>query len=422
MTKLIIEPSMHLTGEINISGAKNATLPIICAGILTSDTIHLSNIPNLRDIDTLLQILSSLGIDINYQPSIHTLDISTNCLTNITAHYDLVKQMRASILVLGPMLARFKEAIVSLPGGCAIGSRPVDIHLKGLEQMGANINIQNGYIHATAVNGLHGAIIAMNMVTVTGTENLLMAASLANGVTVLKNCAIEPEVTDLANCLVKMGANIIGIGTNELIITGVTKLHGASHAIISDRIEAGTYAVASAITMGDITLNAVNIDIMQATIMCLKQCGAVIKEYDAAKQIRIIMQKKPIGINIETAVYPGFATDMQAQFMALNSIATGQSHIKETIFENRFMHVAELCRMGANITINDNDAIINGVSDLHGANVMATDLRASASLVLAGLVATGNTTLERVYHLDRGYETMEIKLNQVGANIKRIKT
>ena len=416
MNKLVIKQSLGLSGEICISGAKNAALPIVCAGILTAEELSLTNVPNLKDIRTLSLLLGGMGIGVNF--SNNAMQINALSLSNHVAPYELVKTMRASILVLGPLLARFGQAQVSLPGGCAIGARPVDQHIKGLKLMGAEIVIENGYIKAQAKK-LQGAKIVMDVVTVTGTENLLMAASLASGTTILENCACEPEVFDLANCLVKMGAKIEGIGTSTLIIHGVDSLHGANHAIIADRIEAGTYAVAAAITGGDLLLTNARPDTMVAIIDHLILAGAKIKT--TPDSLNIIMSDRPKPVDIRTSPYPDFPTDMQAQFMALNCIATGVSKLTETIFENRYMHVPELCRMGANIKVDGNTAVVKGVGRLTGSAVMATDLRASASLVLAGLIASGETVIDRVYHLDRGYEGMEGKLSKVGANIIRIK-
>jgi UDP-N-acetylglucosamine 1-carboxyvinyltransferase len=415
MDKLVIKQSIGLKGEVRISGAKNAVLPIICAGILTEDSLNLTNVPNLKDISTLAELLRLMGVNVLFNNG--NMSIKANNITNLVAPYDLVKQMRASILVLGPLLGRFGEATVSLPGGCAIGARPVDVHLKGLEQMGANIDIENGYIKATA-SKLKGAHITMDVVTVTGTENLLMAAVLAKGVTVLENCAREPEVVDLANCLVKMGAQIEGIGSNTLIIKGVDRLTGADHAIIADRIEAGTYAIAAVMTQGDLTLTNVRPDTMGVVIEKLRLAGANIIVGNTTLQV--IMDKRALSVDISTQVYPGFPTDMQAQFMALNCIADGTGIMTENIFENRYMHVPELCRMGANISIEGNIAVVKGCNLLTGASVMATDLRASSSLVLAGLVASSETIIDRVYHLDRGYEVLEDKLKKVGADINRV--
>jgi UDP-N-acetylglucosamine 1-carboxyvinyltransferase len=415
MDKLRVKKSLGLKGDIRVSGAKNAALPILCAGLLTKHGLNLENVPRLRDIKTLGALLSGLGVKIDFLD--HEMRIDASNVNNYTAPYELVKTMRASILVLGPLLARFGEAVVSLPGGCAIGARPVDQHIKGLEQMGAQISIENGYIKAVA-SRLKGAKIVMDVVTVTGTENLLMAATLAQGTTILANSAREPEVTDLANCLVKMGAQIEGIGTDTLIIHGVDELAEATHSVIADRIEAGTYAVAAAMTMGDIVLTHARPDTMGAIIDKLIQAGAKIDA--GVDYMRIKMDNRPLAVDIETLPYPAFPTDMQAQFMALNCIADGASVLAETIFENRYMHVPELCRMGADVSIDGNIATVKGVGCLTGATVMATDLRASASLVLAGLVADGETSVERVYHLDRGYEHMENKLSAVGADVIRI--
>ncbi|MDQ5920744.1 MAG: UDP-N-acetylglucosamine 1-carboxyvinyltransferase [Pseudomonadota bacterium] len=418
MDKLRVKKSLGLSGEIYISGAKNAALPIICAGILTGEQLRLSNVPDLKDIKTLGLLLEGMGVKINFADN--KMDIDAAGLNSCIAAYDLVKTMRASVLVLGPLLARFGEAEVSLPGGCAIGGRPVDQHIKGLELMGADIKIENGYIKARAKK-LHGAKIIMDLITVTGTENLLMAATLADGVTVLENCAREPEVTDLANCLVKMGAKISGIGTDTLIVTGVEKLHGAEHQIIPDRIEAGTYAIMAVMTRSDVILRNAKPDIMGAIIEKLSLAGAVVETGQDWLRVAMKNDQDICSVDIKTLPYPALATDMQAQFMALNCIANDTSTISETIFENRYMHVPELCRMGANIAVDGNVAVVKGVHNLTGALVMATDLRASASLVLAGLVADGETIVDRVYHLDRGYESMERKLQQVGADIVRIK-
>lgn len=416
MDKLRVRKSLNLAGEISISGAKNAALPLICAGILTSDKLILENVPVLKDIKTLGSLLTGMGAKVEFAN--HKMVIDSSGIDNCKAPYELVKTMRASVLVLGPLVARFGEAEVSLPGGCAIGARPVDQHIKGLELMGAEISIEHGYIKAKS-SRLKGARIVMDMVTVTGTENLLMAAVLADGVTTLENCAREPEVTDLVDCLIKMGAKIEGAGTDTLVITGVEKLHGATHFVIADRIEAGTYAVAAAITRGNLLLTNARPDTMGAIIDKLVQAGANVETGD--DWLRIKMDKTPTAVDIKTLPYPLFPTDMQAQFMALNSVADGTAVCAETIFENRYMHVPELCRMGANIAIDGNLALVKGVDVLYGATVMATDLRASASLVLAGLVAEGETFVERVYHLDRGYEGLEVKLSAVGADIIRIK-
>lgn len=416
MEKLKIRANGALNGEITISGAKNAALPLLCASLLTSETLHLTNVPMLRDVKTTQKLLQGMGARV-LTDNIHEFEINCNSINNTCAPYDLVKTMRASILVLGPTLAHFGEAQVSLPGGCAIGSRPVDQHLKGLEAMGAEISIEHGYVKARAQR-LQGAHIVMDMVTVTGTENLLMAATLASGTTVLENAAMEPEVTDLANCLVKMGANIQGIGTPTLTIQGVEKLHGCTHSVVPDRIEAGTFLCAVAMAGGKVVLKNAAPKTMQTVLEKLTEAGAIIETGE--NWISIDMQQRPKAIDIRTLPYPAFPTDMQAQFMAMNAIATGSSKVVETIFENRFMHVPELNRMGARISAEGNTAIIQGVEELSGTTVMATDLRASACLVLAGLVASGETIVERIYHLDRGYENMEQKLGNVGAIIERI--
>lgn len=416
MDKLIVNHSMNLKGDIRVSGAKNAALPIVCASLLTAEEVTLTNVPQLKDIYTLEKLLGGMGVKVEFKDDVMKFDASN--VTNLVAPYELVKTMRASVLVLGPLVARFGYAEVSLPGGCAIGARPVDQHIKGLEAMGAEIVIEHGYIKAKATR-LKGARIVMDMVTVTGTENLLMAAVLADGTTILENAAREPEVTDLANCLVKMGAKISGIGSDRLVVEGVEKLHGTTHQIVADRIEAGTFAIAAAITQGDLTLTHARPDTMDAIIDKLKKAGANIVE--GADYLRVSMSSKPQAVDIKTLPYPAFPTDMQAQFMTLNAVATGTAKMTETIFENRYMHVPELCRMGAKIDVDGNVAFIHGVDKLYGAEVMATDLRASASLVLAGMYAEGQTIVDRIYHLDRGYEHIEHKLNNVGANIVRVK-
>lgn len=416
MDKLIVNHSMNLKGDIRVSGAKNAALPIVCASLLTADPLTLTNVPQLKDIYTLEKLLGGMGVKIDFSADVMKFDASN--VTSLLAPYELVKTMRASVLVLGPLLSRFGYAEVSLPGGCAIGARPVDQHIKGLEAMGAEIVIEHGYIKAKA-SRLKGARIVMDMVTVTGTENLLMAAVLADGVTILENSAREPEVTDLAICLNKMGAKISGVGTDRLVIEGVASLHGTEHAIVPDRIEAGTFAVAAAITQGDLTLTHARPETMGAIIEKLIKTGATITEGNDF--LRVVMAQRPKAVDIKTLPYPAFPTDMQAQFMTLNCVASGASHMTETIFENRYMHVPELCRMGAKIEVDGNIAMIHGVDKLYGAEVMATDLRASASLVLAGMFAEGETLVDRIYHLDRGYEHIETKLNNVGANIVRVK-
>ncbi len=416
MDKLLITGGKRLSGEITISGAKNAALPILCAGLLTADSIDLSNVPNLHDVTTMLKILRQTGMRVEQDD--HRVRLNGNAINKLEAPYDLVKTMRASILVLGPLLARFGEAKVSLPGGCAIGSRPVDQHIKGLQALGAEIAIEAGYIHATAKK-LKGTRIVTDMITVTGTENLMMAATLADGETVLENAAREPEVGDLAKLLVAMGAQIDGIGTDRLVIQGVPHLHGASHAVIPDRIETGTFLCAVAAVGGDVVLNNVRHDILDAALDKLREIGVVLTFGD--DWIRAQMSARPKAVSFRTTEYPGFPTDMQAQFMAVNCVAHGASHITETIFENRFMHVQEMNRLGATIEIEGNTAFVAGVDRLVGAPVMATDLRASASLVIAGLAAQGETLIDRIYHLDRGYDQMEVKLSAVGADIKRVK-
>ena len=420
MDKLLISGQRKLRGHVRISGAKNAALPIFMASLLSSDKLELINVPELQDIKTTIKLLKVLGVVVSKKET--SINFNASKINNFDAPYELVKTMRASILVLGPLLARFGKARVSMPGGCAIGSRPVDIHIKGLEAMGAKIAINHGYIEASSShlpNGrLYGAKIFMDQVTVTGTENLLMAAVLADGVTSLDNAAREPEVVDLGECLQKMGANIQGLGSDKITIKGVPNLKGASHKIMFDRIEAGTYMVAAAMTGGEITCQNVDPSKMESILQKLLESGAEITTKKNSVTVRA--NKKLNAVNINTAPYPGFPTDMQAQFMALNTFSNGVGEITETIFENRFMHVQELRRMGALIDIKHNTAIIRGGDLLEGAKVMATDLRASAGLILAALVAKGDTQIDRIYHLDRGYERLEEKFNQLGANIKRI--
>ena len=414
MQKLKIRGGNPLRGDVRISGAKNAALPILCAALLTPDTLTLHNVPQLNDIGTMLKLLAQMGV--TAQRDGETVTLNAGALDNLVAPYDLVKTMRASILALGPLVARFGEAKVSLPGGCAIGARPVDLHIKGLEAMGAIINIEAGYIHATAKK-LKGARIFMDTVTVTGTENLMMAAALADGTTLLENAAREPEVVDLAECLIKMGANIRGHGTDTITIEGVAVLHEAEHSVMPDRIETGTFLAAVTATGGDVRLLKTQPGTLDAVIEKLRDAGATITS--TADQISISMYKRPLTINVRTAPYPAFPTDMQAQFIALNTIASGTAVVTETIFENRFMHVQELVRLGAKIDIEGNTAIVHGVEKLTGATVMATDLRASACLVIAGLVAQGETIIDRIYHLDRGYDHIEKKLVALGADIER---
>jgi UDP-N-acetylglucosamine 1-carboxyvinyltransferase len=413
--KLIIQGGVPLTGEVRISGAKNAALPILCAALLTPDTLRLQNLPHLRDVTTTLNLLAQMGVEVSLDEKMGVGLTAAN-LHNLAAPYELVKTMRASILVLGPMVARFGEARVSLPGGCAIGQRPVDLHIKGLQAMGAQIEIEQGYIHARA-RRLKGARIVMELVTVTGTENLMMAATLADGTTVIENAAREPEVADLAECLNAMGARISGAGSDVIAIEGAEHLTGAAYRVMPDRIETGTFLVAAAASGGQIRLKGTRAGILDSVLGKLREAGAHI-EHDQ-DWISLATNGKLRSVNLRTAPYPAFPTDMQAQFMALNAIAEGTAVVTETIFENRFMHVQELRRLGANIDVEGNTAVVHGVAQLQGAGVMATDLRASASLVLAGLVAQGETRVDRVYHLDRGYECIEEKLSQLGARIKR---
>ncbi|MCW8963114.1 MAG: UDP-N-acetylglucosamine 1-carboxyvinyltransferase [Gammaproteobacteria bacterium] len=417
MNKLLIQGGQPLNGEIRISGSKNAVLPILAATLLTNEPVSIGNVPHLHDVTTLVSLLGDMGttVTINEKMGI-TVDAST--LTSHRAPYEMVKTMRASILVLGPLVAHFGEANVSLPGGCAIGSRPVNIHIHGLQQLGAKVTVENGYICAQA-DRLKGAEIMMDIVTVTGTENLMMAAALAEGTTVLENAAREPEVVDLANCLISMGANIEGAGTDRITIEGVEKLHGTHHEVLPDRIETGTYLVAAAITRGKVKLKDTKPELIDAVLAKLREAGAKITTGD--NWIELDMEgRRPQAVDIKTAPYPGFPTDMQAQFTALNAIAEGTATISETVFENRFMHIPEMSRMDADVKVEGNLAITKGVDRLVGAPVMATDLRASASLVLAGLVAQGETVVDRIYHIDRGYECIEEKLAQLGAQIRRV--
>ncbi|AVG41964.1 UDP-N-acetylglucosamine 1-carboxyvinyltransferase [Achromobacter insolitus] len=416
MDKLRITGGSRLHGEISISGAKNSALPILCAGLLTSDALSLSNVPHLNDTATMLRLLGRMGMRAE-RGADGTVTLQANQVDKLEAPYELVKTMRASILVLGPLLARFGEARVSLPGGCSIGQRPVDQHIKGLAALGAEISIEHGFVVARAKR-LKGASVRTDMVTVTGTENLLMAAVLAEGQTVLENAACEPEVVDLAELLIKMGARIQGHGTGRIVIDGVDRLHGAEHRVISDRIEAGTFLCAVGAAGGDIVLRNTDAGILGATLSKLTEAGLAIET--GPDWIRCAMSSRPRAVGFRTLEYPGFATDMQAQVMALNAVAEGTSVIVETIFENRYMHVQELRRMGADIDIDGHTAIVRGVPKLSGATVMATDLRASASLVIAGLAADGETLVDRIYHLDRGYDQMEVKLRALGANIQRV--
>jgi len=417
MYKLVIHGGAPLKGSIKTSGSKNATLPIFFASILADGPLKLSNTPQLSDVSTTLRLLMDMGSNFVLEED-GSIFIDSSKLTNLTAEYSLVKTMRASILTLGPMLAKYKKAKISLPGGCAIGTRPVNLHLEALEKMGATIEVKNGYIHAKTKE-LVGAQINFDLISVTATENIIMAASLAKGITTINNAAQEPEVTDLIRCLNKMGAKILGENTSTLVIEGVNHLSGVDYSICPDRIEAGTYLVAAAITGGKITVNNIEPDAMRTVIGKLIETGADIQTNQ--NSIKLDMKgKRPYPVNIRTSAYPNFPTDMQAQFMALNSIANGSSTITETIFENRFMHVPELSRMGADLKLEGNTVVCKGVKSLSGANLMATDLRASASLVLAGLAAQGSTTIERVYHLDRGYEMIEEKFKMLGADIERV--
>ena len=416
MDKLVIEGGLPLRGEARMSGAKNAALPLMCAALLTDEPLHLANAPHLRDVSTMIRLLAGMGVEASLDDKLGIV-LRAAKIDAPVAEYDMVKTMRASILVLGPLVARCGEARVSLPGGCAIGLRPVDQHLKGLQAMGAEIQVEQGYISARAKR-LKGARIVTDLVTVTGTENLMMAACLAEGTSVIENAAREPEVLDLANCLIAMGAQIKGAGTDVITIEGVKSLHGASHRIMPDRIETGTFLAAAAATRGSVRLLNTDAGILDAVLAKLREAGAEISA--AAGEIRLAMNAKPKSVSVRTAPYPAFPTDMQAQFMALNTVAEGTAMMTETIFENRFMHVQEIQRLGADIEIAGNTAVVRGVPRLTGASVMATDLRASASLVIAGLVADGQTTIDRIYHLDRGYECIEEKLSQLGARIRRI--
>ena len=416
MDKLVIQGGVPLSGEVRVSGAKNAALPLMCAALLTGDELTLSNVPHLRDVSTMVRLLSQMGVEASLDDKLG-LSLRAARLSNPLAPYDLVKTMRASILVLGPLVARCGQARVSLPGGCAIGTRPVDLHIKGLEALGAEISVEQGYISAKAKR-LKGARIVMDLVTVTGTENLMMAACLAEGTTLIENAAREPEVVDLAQCLSAMGAKVKGAGSDVITIEGVSRLHGASHRIMADRIETGTFLAAAAATGGSVTLHGTSPGTLEAVLEKLREAGADLRAEDG--RLSLAMRGRPRGVNVRTAPYPAFPTDMQAQLMALDAIAEGTSMITETIFENRFMHALEMQRLGADIEISGNTAVVHGVARLQGANVMATDLRASASLVIAGLVAEGETRIDRIYHLDRGYECIEEKLAQLGARIKRV--
>jgi len=416
MDKLVINGPCKLTGRVRVSGSKNAALPILMGCLLAETPVILSNVPHLKDVTTTIQLLATMGVDVLFDENLN-IEIDASQIHTKEAPYELVKTMRASILVMGPLLARFGEAKVSLPGGCAIGSRPVNIHIEGMRKMGADIKVEQGYIHAQATK-LVGADITMNPVTVTGTENLIMAAVLAEGVTTLRNAACEPEVTDLANFLNAMGARIEGVGTDTLVIRGVSALKGTRYRVIPDRIEAGTYLAAAALTQSKITVTHVEPEHLGAVLSKFSEAGALIQTTDDT--ITLDMQDRALKpVDIQTNPYPLFPTDMQAQFVVMNTLAEGESKVEETIFENRFMHVSELARMGADIDVDGNTAYTKGVEKLLAAPVMATDLRASASLILAGLVAEGETVVNRIYHIDRGYELIEEKFHKLGANIYR---
>jgi UDP-N-acetylglucosamine 1-carboxyvinyltransferase len=415
MQKLAIEGGARLAGEVRVAGAKNAALPILAASLLTAAPVRITNVPQLNDVRTMVRLLERMGVAA--EADAHAVRLDARHVAEPFAPYDLVKTMRASILTLGPLVARFGEARVSLPGGCAIGERPVDLHIKGLTAMGADIAIEAGYIHATA-RRLKGTRIFMDTVTVTGTENLMMAACLADGTTVLENAAREPEIVDLARCLIAMGARIEGHGSDVITIEGVDALFGVEHAVMPDRIEAGTFLAAAAATRGEVTLTGAPVASLDAVMEKLREAGARIDAADST--IRLSMPARPRAVSVRTAPHPGFPTDMQAQFIALNAVAEGTALVTETIFENRFMHVQELRRLGAHIEIQGNTAVVHGMESLAGATVMATDLRASASLVIAGLVAQGTTVIDRIYHLDRGYEHIEERLGALGARIERV--
>ncbi|MEY1662655.1 UDP-N-acetylglucosamine 1-carboxyvinyltransferase [Isoalcanivorax beigongshangi] len=418
MDKLIITGGQRLDGEIRISGSKNSSLPIIAATLLASEPVTVGNLPHLQDVTTLIELLGRMGVRLVIDDRMN-VEVDCSTISVLEAPYELVRTMRASILVLGPMLAHFGEAVVSLPGGCAIGSRPVDLHLQGLRALGAEIEVINGNVHAKVNGRLKGARLVLDTVTVTGTENLLMAATLADGTTVIENAAREPEVVDLANCLIKMGARITGAGTDTITIEGVEKLGGCHHNVIPDRIETGTYLIAAAITGGRIKVKDTDPTLLEATLQKLVEAGAKIEVGDT--WISLDMEgRRPKAVSLRTAPYPAMPTDMQAQFLAMNTVADGTSTTVETVFENRFMHVQEMNRMGADIRVEGNTAICQGVPHLFGAPVMATDLRASASLVIAALVAEGDTTVDRIYHIDRGYECIEEKLQSLGARIRRV--
>ena len=417
MAKIVITGGEPLNGEVQISGAKNAVLPILAATLLADGPISIGNVPHLHDVTTTMELLGAMGVQLMVDERL-TITADPRFITSTVAPYELVKTMRASILVLGPLLARFGHAEVSLPGGCAIGSRPVEQHIRGLQALGAEVTVENGFIKARAER-LRGARYVFDMVTVTGTENVLMAAALAKGTTVLENCAMEPEVVDLANCLIAMGAHIEGAGTHRIVVQGVDSLHGIHYDVLPDRIEAGTFLVAGAMTGGKVTVKRARANTMDAILLKLEEAGAHINTTPDTIEVDG-RGRRPKAINLTTAPYPDFPTDMQAQFAALNTVAEGVGVITETIFENRFMHLNELSRLGADIRVEGNTAIIRGVARMTGAPIMATDLRASASLVLAGLVAHGETVVDRIYHIDRGYENIEEKLGALGAKIRRL--
>ena len=417
MEKLLIDGGQPLEGEIRVSGAKNAVLPILAATLLADGPMQIENVPHLQDVTTTMELLGRMGVSLTLDERMN-IEVDSSTINELFAPYEVVKTMRASILVLGPLLTRFGQAEVSLPGGCAIGSRPVNLHLHGLEAMGAEIEVRGGYIHARSKR-LEGAHLVMDSVTVTGTENLMMAATLAAGTTIIENAACEPEVTDLANCLNKMGANVEGAGTGTITVHGVKNLHGCQYSVLADRIETGTFLVATAITGGHVRLKNTQPMFLESILLKLKEAGASI-HYDADWVEIDMCERRPKSVDICTAPYPAFPTDMQAQFTALNCIAEGSGTITESVFENRFMHVQEMQRMGANIKVTGNTAIVTGVDKLVAAPVMATDLRASASLILAGLIAEGQTIVDRIYHIDRGYECIEEKLMQLGASIRRV--
>jgi UDP-N-acetylglucosamine 1-carboxyvinyltransferase len=418
MDKLLIKGRSPLSGEIYASGAKNSALPILAASLLSDSPVRVGNLPHLNDVTTMLELLGSMGVDVMLSDDME-VEVDTSSIKNLDARYELVKTMRASILVLGPLLAKYQEATVALPGGCAIGSRPVNLHIEAMSAMGAEINIEDGYIKASVNGRLKGCEISFDPVSVTGTENVIMAASLAQGLTTINNAAKEPEVVDLVNCLSSMGAKIQGAGTDIIKIEGVNSLSGTSFSVMPDRVEVGTYLTATAMTGGKVKIKSAKPQYLSSVITKLESTGAVIKIGE--DWVEITMERdRPVATSLTTGPYPSFPTDMQAQFVALNSIAEGNSTITETVFENRFMHVQEIARMGGDIALKGNTAVIKGIKGLKGAPVMATDLRASASLVLAGLVAKGSTTIDRIYHIDRGYERIEEKLKMLGADIERI--